>query len=166
MTNTRRVTSEIYDEAIKQLIYDTSSPSSLSWINGTNAGCQDNNGYWLIRVGSRPGKLLRAHRIIWYMFNKTLPNILDHVDGNPGNNLLSNLRKATESQNRHNSKKHSDNTSGYKGVYWDSRSMKWMAKVSFNYKSYWGGRFVNKDDAILKVEEMRNQLHKEFAKHD
>lgn len=161
----KRVSVEFYDIAITDLVYDESSPSCLRWRKtGEPAGCQDSNKYWLVRVGGRIGKLLRAHRIVWYIQHGQLPDLLDHRDTDPANNRIVNLRVATESQNRHNANRHVDNTSGYKGVYWDKRTGKWVVKVSLNYESHWGGRFTDKQEAIEVAKDLRNKLHREFAK--
>lgn len=44
------------------------------------------------------------HRIIWRMHNPrgAMPFVLDHKDGDRANNKITNLRKATESENRNN----------------------------------------------------------------
>lgn len=43
-----------------------------------------------------------VHRIIWKMVHGTEPEEIDHIDWNPGNNRLENLRAATRSINRRN----------------------------------------------------------------
>lgn len=162
-----RIPVEAYAPTSEALVYDETTPSCLRWkVSGKPAGSQDQDGYFLVRVGARPGKLFKAHRVIWYLHHGTLPDLVDHKDGNPANNRLSNLRIATESQNRHNASKHSDNTSGAKGVYWDKRTKKWMVKVSLASKSIWGGRFTNFNEAVLVAKQLREDLHKEFSRHD
>lgn len=166
----KRIPIESYTEAVKALIYDPASASALRWATGREAGkeagAQDHNNYWLVRVGSRPGRLFKAHRLVWFMHHQTMPNLIDHRDRNPANNIVSNLREATESQNRTNSRKHSDNTSGAKGVCWDAKNKKWQVSVHHNYKHHFGGRFTELSDAIHVATVMREQLHKGFANHD
>src|SRR4030066_295203 len=50
----------------------------------------------------------------------------DHKDNDGLNNTRKNLRICTNTQNLQNAKKHSDNTSGYKGVSWYERDKKWI----------------------------------------
>ena len=71
----------------------------------------------------------RAHRIIWLMVtgNDPADSLIDHIDGNPHNNKFANLRIATSRQNQCNQKIRRDNTSGLKGVSWDSKRNKWLA---------------------------------------
>lgn len=54
----------------------------------------------LVQVG---GAKYRAHRIIWRMIKGADPsNEIDHIDGDPFNNALTNLREATHAQNMYN----------------------------------------------------------------
>jgi len=111
------------------------------------------------------GKKYYVHRVIWLMHYGTLPKILDHIDGNPLNNRIENLRERTDSQNLCNSKIKSNNTSGVKGVYWHKLKQKWTARIGFNKKEYHMGYFNEKEDAINAVLEARPKIHKEFARH-
>lgn len=159
----KRIPIEYYKEAVKLLDYDPSSPSFLRWRDGRIAGTLDGGGYFIVRVLNR---LMKVHRIVWYMHKGTMPDLLDHRDNNPSNNAIDNLREATEEQNRANSKKHSDNTSGVKGISWDKKTQSWIAKCCQNYKQHHVGRFTELDDAKEALIAYRNNLHKEFARHD
>jgi hypothetical protein len=73
------------------------------------------NGYFETSVD---GYGLRVHRVIWEMFNGTIPanHIVDHIDGNPTNNKIENLRLGTMKTNARNTKKRSHNKTGFTGV--------------------------------------------------
>ena len=63
------------------------------------------------------GKRYPAHRLAWlYIYGEWPPDQIDHIDGEPSNNRLDNLRLATNSENQQNRKIASNNTSGAKGV--------------------------------------------------
>lgn len=68
---------------------------------GNEAGRVDKNGRRAVKVFA---KYQYVHRVIWAMNRGDVPKIIDHVDGNPLNNSLDNLRPATHSQNMANSK--------------------------------------------------------------
>ena len=126
-------------------------------------------GYRVIGI---KGKLYRAHRLIYQMFNEqwditdnSQDNSVDHADNDPSNNSIENLRVATSSQQKANSGEYKNNTSGTTGVSWNKAAGKWKVEVWVNKKYHWGGYFVNKEDAIAKATEMRDQLHGEFANH-
>lgn len=64
---------------------------------------------------------------------------VDHIDGDPSNNRLANLRPATRHQNLRNQKPQTGTTSRFKGVYFHKRSGKWLAQVqSGDLKKYLG----------------------------
>ena len=85
---------------------------------GSEVGTLD-KGYLKTLINRKP---YRLHRIIFMMHHGYLPKYIDHIDGNPANNRIENLRPATSSQNNLNRGKHKRNTSGYKGVTWVSLS--------------------------------------------
>jgi hypothetical protein len=60
----------------------------------------------------------QAHRVVWVLNNGNILGnlIIDHLDGNPFNNSLSNLALKTTRQNNQNVAKGTRNTSGVVGV--------------------------------------------------
>ena len=82
----------------------------------------------------------------------------DHLDRDKLNNLDDNLIPKTHMQNLHNRDKHSNNTSGYKGVSWDKRSQKWLAYKTVNKKRKHIGLFDNIDDAIKAYDKYVSNL--------
>ena len=83
---------------------------------GAVAGTPSAKGYLVIGV---QGRRFLAHRLAWMFVFGAMPNgQLDHIDGNPANNRIANLREATNSQNHGNRGPSRASTSGVKGVYW------------------------------------------------
>lgn len=135
--------------------------SGLVWKNtvskrykpGTHAGCmtgpKGKKERWLVGL---LGKYYFAHRIVWAIFNKKQPPIdmqIDHIDGNALNNDPCNLRLADYVLNQRNSKiKRSKTSSGWKGVSWDNRRGKWMARITMNKKAKFLGYFDSIESAI------------------
>lgn len=54
------------------------------------------------------------------------------------------------------------NTSGIKGVSWDKRRNKWAAQIEFKGKSYYLGRYTNKEDAREAREKAEKELFGKF----
>lgn len=72
-------------------------------------------GYRFVSVD---GQKYREHVLIWFMvYGEWLPREIDHRDLDRANNRPSNLRRATESQQRSNAKLRSDNKIGERGVH-------------------------------------------------
>ena len=76
------------------------------------------------------GKIYPAHRVIWAMAYGEWPDTIDHINGNPRDNRLGNLRNVTQALNMRNIKKREDNTSGVCGVYLDKRNGHWYAQIT------------------------------------
>jgi hypothetical protein len=107
----------------------------------------------------------RQHRVIFLYHHGYLPKQVDHEDENKTNNLISNLRDATNAQNSWNTGKISTNSSGYKGVYFDKKTKKWRGQVKCNEKKYSTKRYDTIEEAVKEIMQLREQLHGEFANH-
>ena len=131
-------------------------------LKGCKAGYLRNDGYFMTQINY---KNYLNHRLIFMMFYGYMPKFLDHIDGNPLNNNIKNLREATITENNFNTKTKNSNTSGYKNVYWQKRSKKWIVKISANKKEIYIGKFDNINDAIIKAKKARSIYHGKFARH-
>lgn len=58
----------------------------------------------------------------------------------------------------------SHNTSGVKGVHWDNSRSKWQARIEFQKKQYYLGRFSNKEEAVKVRKRAEERLHDNFLK--
>ena len=120
---------------------------SLTWkvsfnsriIKGASAGCTRPDGY---RVVGIKGKSYLVHRVIYAMCNGRWPEkFLDHVDGNPGNNSITNLREVDAKGNARNVKLTSDNTSTIKGVNMHTCANKWQVRIGDGSKTKYLGLY-------------------------
>lgn len=62
----------------------------------------DKDGYWIYRLSAGPGKrTVKGHRLVMMAFVGPCPSGMEvsHLDGDPGNNQLSNLRYMTTKEN-------------------------------------------------------------------
>jgi hypothetical protein len=79
-------------------------------------------------------------------------------------NRRCNLRFADHAQQNCNRRIHSNNKSGYKGVFWHNRDRAWIAKITLHGRLQWSGRFNDPLSAYnARCEEVR-RLHGEFAR--
>lgn len=121
-----------------------------------------NDMFYAIRKIKRYGKriTIRMHREII----KPPDNMFtDHINRDSLDNRRSNLRICTYSQNRMNSKKNKNNTSGYRGVDWHKIAKKWRACIRINKKNKFLGYFNTKEQAALAYNGAAKKKFREFA---
>lgn len=160
-TLTKEYLHEIFDYKEGQLYWKISCGNV---IEGKKAGSlNDNRGYHKVQINNKKYLL---HRIIFQMFYGYMPKILDHIDSNPSNNRIENLREATHSQNCFNRSKPIHNTSGIKGVNWHNSTKKWEVRVMIFGKRLNFGRFNNLELAELVAIEARDKYHGKFANNN
>ena len=120
------------------------------------------NGYKSVFVD---GKAYPSHRIVYKIFNGNFDGFIDHIDGNPSNNKIENLRIATAQENQRNAKLRKDNTSGVKGVSFDKSKGTWRVRLQINKKPKIFGNFKDLEFAELVAMEARDKYHGKFANH-
>lgn len=108
-------------------------------------------------------KRYRAHRLAWFYVHGDWPAIIDHVDRDPDNNALSNLRPATQQQNTYNTKISKRNKSGAKGVWWEARRSKWYVTIrSPEGRNKYLGRFDTLNEAMAAFAEAEERYRGQF----
>ena len=136
---------EIFEQYFE---YSENSPSGLIWkvdiYSGRNKtrkmkSSGDSAGHlrykksgkidgWIVGLNK---KTYFAHRIICKL-NGTLIDenlVIDHIDGNPSNNILNNLRVVDRRTNSQNCSISVNNTSGITGVSYNTHNEYWEANV-------------------------------------
>jgi hypothetical protein len=76
---------------------------------------------------------------------------LDHIDRNPCNDRIENLRDVSHSVNLLNCRLHKNNTSGFRGVWFDKRRKKWIAESRKTGTGYIG-QFETPEEAAAALE--------------
>jgi hypothetical protein len=126
---------------------------------GDMAGTKARNNRIYVSVD---GKKLLVHRIIWFFHHGECPQFLDHIDGNPLNNYIKNLRPATKSQNAMNRKVRSDSLTGVKGIM--KKGKKFGASIYLNNKPVYLGTFETAELAKAAYAQAANTNFKEYAR--
>lgn len=108
--------------------YDETSPTCLRYkiFNGAKGNfkrfpgdvagyIESKNGYAIVAINNRA---VKVHRIICVMHGLDVEGMqVDHIDGNPRNNRIENLRVVSLAENARNHKLRRTNKTGLKGVY-------------------------------------------------
>jgi len=133
-------------------------PHNHQRLIGTRAGCHS-TGYCMIRID---GKKHRAHGLAWLYVHGVMPvKHLDHKDGDPSNNAISNLREATVSQNIANARRKAFKELP-KGVRRNGNGF--TARITFGGKIRTLGTFPTSQEAAEAYLNAAVLLYGEFAR--
>lgn len=116
--------------------------------SGTAAGNLSKSiGYSVINLR---GRRYLAHRLIWLYTHGEFPTTgIDHINHIKTDNRMLNLRAVSHSDNKKNTPKHANNTSGATGVVFCKKNSKWIARIQLTGKTKHLGYFKEKDDAVV-----------------
>lgn len=83
---------------------------------------------------------------------------VDHINGDTLDNRRANLRAVTHAQNMQNRKLHKNNTSGIRGVMFDSRRQRWCGQIRRGGRKVWLRYFDTKLDAATAIAVARREI--------
>lgn len=152
---------------LKELLHYESETGVFYWLVsnsnrikvGDVAGCVNPYGYVVIRID---GHLYRAHRLAWLYVYGNYPEgkqpFIDHINGNPSDNRITNLRCSSLAENQKNRKINSNNKSGVLGVSREKKETQYGTKIYTHHywKATWcdeNGKQWNKNFSIRKLGE-------------
>jgi hypothetical protein len=124
--------------------------------NGKPAGTVGPNGYAYVR---HEGRQVLAHRLAWFFVHGCWPALhIDHLDGNPLNNAIANLRdvdRATNMQNRRAARR--GNSVGLLGV--TRCNGRFRASICVERRQVHIGMFDTAEEAHAAYLTHKRQLH-------
>ena len=153
-------------ELLQVLHYDAAS-GRFAWAvnrcggakSGDAAGTVKQGGYIQIQAN---GKLYYAHRLAWLFAHGCWPaGHIDHIDGNPSNNAIANLRDVSAEVNQQNQRRahRSNRSSGMQGVSFDARTGRWLAKISLQNRTKNLGRYSTPELAHQAYVSAKRSMH-------
>lgn len=156
---------------LKELLLYDPDTGIFTWISSTKnyrrpigavAGYINSLGYVQIGIDC---VAYGAHRLAWMYVHGNLPEMdVDHINGNPSDNRIENLRLATHQQNMCNRKKRRDNTSGYPGVYFNKAANKWRACIRVEGRRIHLGYFKTAQEEHDKYVEASKNYHSQYTR--
>jgi hypothetical protein len=153
--------SDLTQARLRELLsYDPDTGVFTRLRNGRIAGTLTYQGYVQIAID---GKLYLGHRLAWLYMTGSFPSLqIDHKDRNEANNVFTNLRLATPTQNQWNTGTQINNKCGLKGV---SRLIngRWMARITNHYKTKYLGTYSTPEEAHAAYRRAAAEMNGEFA---
>ena len=135
-------------------------PNTGRTVGARAGGLQDPRGHRTICIDRQ---IIKEHRAVFLYHHGWLPSAIDHIDGDPGNNKVENLRPCTYVQNGYNQKGRGDRASRFKGVSWHNRKKPYRAVIQVNKKRMHLGYFATEEEAHAAYSEAAKRFHGDFA---
>lgn len=160
---------EVWKSIEGMLNYEISTFGQVRNVKTGKILAQSQNGNGYLKINFRiEGKLIKryVHRLVAVAFvaNPRRHLLVDHQDRDKTNNHADNLRWVNKSQNGANAGKTTRSThSKYKGVSFNIRSLKWIARININGTCYALGTYQSEEDAALAYNEGALRLVGECA---
>lgn len=121
----------------------------LFWIAGRRAGrragCDGGMGYRQVWIN---GVICKEHRVVFALANGRWPEKeIDHINLVRDDNRPENLREVDRLENLQKRTRQRNNTSGFKGAWWNKVSGSWYATISINGKLKYLGSYGTAEEA-------------------
>lgn len=127
---------------------------------GDVAGTKRPNGYRLININLKP---MLSHRLAWLHFYGEWPkNVIDHINGDPSDNRIKNLRDVTFAENMQNIRKSpsSRKIGTLLGASLYKPTNRWRAYLRVDNKQKHLGYFATEEEAHAAHIEAKRKFHK------
>ena len=146
----------------KSIIFRENNLIKIVAYNTKNIFLFDNNNEIFNKLNGKAFyETAKAHHLYYYvnkirlyahhlMLPKKEGYDVDHINRDPRDNRISNLRYVTRSENIFNQRVAKDNKSGITGISWNKRDRKWEVYIAKDGKHLHLGKFNNIENAIVR----------------
>lgn len=155
---------ELTVERLREVLAYCPDTGSFTWLVKTNrnvvvgsfAGTKS-HGYYQIGID---GRIHRSHRLAWlYVHGKWPEHHIDHINGNPADNRIANLRDVPRSTNQQNQRiAHRRSSTGLLGA--SSHGKHFTARIQAGGEQIRLGRFSTAEEAHAAYIKAKRELHK------
>lgn len=128
---------------------------------GSEVGWKNGNGYLRAAID---GHKYFLHRLAWLYVYGEMPDQIDHINRNPIDNRICNLRLANFCENNSNRgpRRSPSKSSIFKGIYFEAITNQWRMEIKFAGKHF-RARFHNETDAAITYNYHAAHLHGDYA---
>ena len=143
-------------ELVKQVLNYDPNTGNLTWasslhskrmLSGQRAGSLiKGTGY---RQVTFMGSTYKEHRLIWFMQTGEWPKgEIDHINQIRSDNRWANLREVSKAENARNRGRNPHSKVGEVGIWYNKRTFKYVAEITYNGKKVFQKSYDNVEDAI------------------
>lgn len=166
-------TNALTQERLKELLNYDASTGVFTWLPrdskqfnavfaGKEAGTVKSCEYLRINLG---GKIYKAHRLAWlYAYGAFPEKEIDHINHNPLDNRLVNLREVSHAENGKNQSLKKNSKTGISGVNWHSYKQRWHSRINSNGDRLHLGDYDDFFEAVCARKSAEN-AHKYHINH-
>jgi hypothetical protein len=146
---------EVVDGVLQGNVYwKKRDDNSVQWNGryaGKKAGSKNCRGYNITIIKyNNLNCNLQMHTITYILnYNKYPENVIDHIDGNKLNNLISNLEDSSLEDNSNNRGATPNSSSHFRAVF--RHRNKWLVRVKAKGKNFYYGYYIDEIEAALKA---------------
>lgn len=124
---------------------------------GSEAGSTNESGYRSVCLNKKNYLL---HRVTWFWYYGEVPHQIDHLDGDPSNNKIDNLRIASHMINMQNKRKAMSNSeTGFLGVHYRKDRGIYYACINYNKQYKYLGSRNTPEEAYKLYLNAKQKLH-------
>lgn len=170
MANPKRLNFLTHERLLWLLDYNPAT-GSFVWKNksskfskikiGNKAGCKNADGYLILRINYT---IYSAHILAWFYVNKQWPRyIIDHINQDPSDNRIDNLRESNHSHNSRNARTWRSGRSGFVGASYDEKMGKFVSRICVRRERKIIGWFETAQEAHEAYLKEANKLNAVFT---
>lgn len=130
---------------------------------GDVVGCNYGDGYMRTAIDGRDYLL---HRLAWFYVYGQMPKMIDHINGDRGDNRIENLRIADYHINARNSCRKTNSSARFKGISWHKVSKKWQVQIRCGGELIPLGYFDDDTEAAFNYDLASLKYHREYGKRN
>jgi HNH endonuclease/AP2 domain len=153
---------------LKEVLHYDPATGDFTRLTGRFAGTlvrkRNQDGRIQVKIDGR--YYLTARLVFLWKTGRLPKKLVDHRDVDPTNDRWENLRHATNAQNCRNTRRYSNNTTGFKGVSFHKRDRKFQANIRKDGRLRFLGSFATGELAHEAYKKAAKKLFGAFARFE